>query len=149
CAVVRDWNGTMAWRARTRLALLTASFALATGEVESAAAQARAVAIEAAAADNPRHALRARLVEAQARALAGQPVDAGEVDAALTALDRCAGLESWRITAEAAAACGVERWAVDAERRAATLLAQAGPYTDRARRWVEQTLEGIRGSTRR
>ncbi|MGH9265399.1 MAG: BTAD domain-containing putative transcriptional regulator, partial [Acidimicrobiales bacterium] len=42
CAVVRDWNGTMAWRARTRLALLTASFALATGEVESAAAQARA-----------------------------------------------------------------------------------------------------------
>jgi DNA-binding SARP family transcriptional activator len=139
-AGIGEWNGTMAWRARHRLGLLTARRDLASGDADAAAARAAAVAEQAGSVGNARHAALARALVARAR----RDVPPADVEAALADLERCAGLEAWLVTAELAAAYGVERWWADAERRAATLIAGAGPYGDDARRYVERTLDALR-----
>src|SRR6185503_4722766 len=110
---------------RQRFAVLQARRALAAGEPDRAAVLAGPVVHDAAERGTRRYGTLAALTVARARATAGEPVDHAAVDAALAALDTCAGLEAWRVTAEVAAAAGVDRWWRDAERRAGALIAAA------------------------
>jgi hypothetical protein len=83
----------------------------------------------------------AAVVAALAAAGGGRPVDHQAVEAALVALEGCAALEAWRLTAEMAGACGVERWRADAERRAAVVARHAGDRAEVFQRWVTARLE--------
>jgi DNA-binding SARP family transcriptional activator len=135
-AWVDTWEGSMFWRQRHRRALLRARLDLAGGDPEAAAARASSVAADAAARGAPRYAALARLLAARAVASGGDPVDLAEVDGVLAGLDRLAGLEAWWVTAEVAADLGVERWWRVADRRAAALVARAGPDAEPLRREV-------------
>ncbi|HEX2064217.1 MAG TPA: BTAD domain-containing putative transcriptional regulator [Acidimicrobiales bacterium] len=142
--VLESWNGTMAWRAKQRLGLLAARLRLCAGDTSGAEEAALAVVEAAEAVGSSRHALLARCVAAQAADAAGRPVDVAAVDDVLGKLEGCAGLEAWHVTAQLAAACGVDRWWHDADRRAATLVAAAGPLAGDARRYVGGSLEQLR-----
>src|SRR5206468_831367 len=66
-----------------------------------------------------------------------------QLDGVLNLLDRCGGLEAWRVTAELAAASRVDRWWRDAERRAGVLIANAGDHGETLRRYVGATFTGL------
>ena len=133
---IAGWQGSMAWRHRLRLALLTARLALAGGAAAAAEEQAEAVLAEAEARGAPRYRALAAVVVARARAAQGQAVDRDALDAVLAGLPALAGLEAWWVTAEAASALDEDRWWALADRRAAALVAAAGPDAEPLRRAV-------------
>lgn len=133
---IAGWQGSMAWRHRLRLALLTARLALASGDAAVAEERAAEVLADAAARGAPRYQALASVVVARARAAQGSLVDRDALDAVLAGLDALAGLEAWWMTAEAAAALGEQRWWELADRRAAALVAAAGPDGEALRRAV-------------
>ena len=90
-----------------------------------------------------RYSLFARLTVARARLAAGCAIDRDELDGVLVELERCAGLEAWRQTAELAAAAGVDRWWRDAERRAGALVVHAGEHGEALRRYVATTFAAL------
>ncbi|MGE3285380.1 MAG: BTAD domain-containing putative transcriptional regulator [Pseudonocardia sp.] len=140
---IADWEGSMAWRQRHRLALLTARLALATGDPVAAEKAASGVLADATGRGAARYRALAALVVARARAAQGAPVDRDAVAAALAALDRVAGLEAWWVTAEVAAALDEPRWWALADRRATALVAAAGPYAEPLRRAVGARFAGL------
>ncbi|MGE0296116.1 ATP-binding protein [Pseudonocardia sp.] len=133
---IADWQGSMAWRQRHRFVLLTARLALAGGDAVAAEEAAAGVLTDATGRGAARYRALAAVVVARARAAQGAPVDRDAVAAALAALDRVAGLEAWWVTAEAAAALGEPRWWALADRRAAALVAVAGPDAESLQRAV-------------
>ncbi|MDN5860955.1 MAG: hypothetical protein L0H84_20310, partial [Pseudonocardia sp.] len=135
-AWVRDWHGSMSWRQRDRHALLTARLALATGDAAAAEAGARGVLTDADGRGVPRYRAFAEVVAARAAAAQGSAIDHDALDAVLAGLPALAGLEAWWVTAEAAAGLRQERWWALADRRAAVLVAAAGPQADTLRRAV-------------
>ncbi|MGI8663816.1 MAG: BTAD domain-containing putative transcriptional regulator [Acidimicrobiales bacterium] len=116
------FSGTMAWHHRQRFGLQQARFAQATSDPERATELASAVIDDAVARGTRRYELLARAV-------------VGDVDV-LIPLERVAGMEVWRITAELAARTGVDQLWRDAERRAGALVAAAGPHAESLRAWV-------------
>ncbi len=142
-AAMLEWNGTHGWHHHQRYRTLSARHLLAVGDAERALEVATAVVEDAAARRTSRYGCWARVVAAQAALSCGEPADLAEVDAALVALEGCAGLEAWRITAELAAAAGEDRWWRDAERRAATLVVRAGDMGETLRRHVAATFAGL------
>ncbi|MGQ0573966.1 MAG: ATP-binding protein, partial [Pseudonocardia sp.] len=133
---ITSWEGSMAWRHRQRHTLLAARLALATGEAPAAGEGACAVLAAAAARGDARYRVLASVVGARAAAAQGLPVDRAALHQVLVGLDDVAGLEAWWVTAEAAAALDVARWWSLADRRAAALVAAAGPDADSVRRVV-------------
>jgi hypothetical protein len=120
----------LAWRHRIRGDLYTAHVALATGRSEDALALGEAVATAGSKVGVERYDTMALLLVAHARQVLGLPVDLGRVEALLDALGRLAGLEAWRLTADAAATFGVDRWWQLAEQRVGALARAAGPYAE-------------------
>jgi DNA-binding SARP family transcriptional activator len=136
-------QGSMTWHHRQRYGVLCARLALITGDHDSARQLATDVVIDAEERGTARYGAFARIVCVEADAAAGEAVDHALADAALAQLDRCAGLEVWRVTASLAAATGVDRWWRDAERRAGTLVANAGEHGEGLRQWVAATFAGL------
>jgi len=136
----------MAWRHRLRADLYAAEIALSTGRAESALSLAEAVVASAAAMGVERHRALGSLVVVHARHALGMRVDFDRLDALLDIVGRVAGLEAWRLTANAAAAFGVHRWWVLAERRADALALSAGPYAEGIRRVATARLDRTRRS---
>jgi hypothetical protein len=96
------------WRHELRARLLDGRLALESGAPEAAEAAAAAVAEDAGRLGVGRYVAAARLLEARARAAAGEALDRAEVGKVIDALPRLAGLEAWWLTAELAAAAGVD-----------------------------------------
>jgi DNA-binding SARP family transcriptional activator len=136
-------QGSMTWHHRQRYGVLRARIALLTGDHDLARELAASVVADADARGTPRYGAFARLVCGEAAAAAGESVDHADIDAALLQLDRCAGLEAWRVTAELAARTGVERWWRDADRRAGALVANAGEHGEPLRRWIGTTFVAL------
>jgi hypothetical protein len=135
---------SLRWRHQLRSRLLEGRLALATGGPEAAEAAAVAVAEDAGRIGVARYVAAARLLEARARAAAGDALDLVAVGAVLEALPRLAGLEAWWLTAEMAAAAGVDAWWALAEERAADLAKEAGPHAEALRRYAAAKLERMR-----
>jgi hypothetical protein len=91
----------------------------------------------------------AHLLEARARAAAGEPLDPTALGAVVEALPRLAGLEAWWLTAELAAAAGVDAWWGLAEQRAGDLAKEAGPHAETLRGYAAARLERMRTGGRR
>jgi tetratricopeptide (TPR) repeat protein len=135
-APVETLHGTMAWHHRQRYWVQHARFALATGDLPTAAEKARQAIVDAEQRGSDRYGLFGRVVAARVAAASGETVDHDALDAALLALESCGGLEAWWMTAELAAATGVDRWWRDADRRAGALVSVSGDHAERLRRWI-------------
>lgn len=140
---VDTWEGTMAWHQRHRLGVLRAEVALAGGDPAGALAAAAAVEADAGARGEPRYRALAELVAARASAAMGRPYERDRVDAALEVLDRVAGLEAWRATADVAAGTGDDGWWRVARGRLDTLVATAGDQGPKLRDWAERYLSRL------
>jgi DNA-binding SARP family transcriptional activator len=137
------------WRHELRARLLGGRLALGSGLPEAAEATAAAVADDAGHLGAERYVALARLLEARARAAAGEPLDLTVLGALIEALPRLAGLEAWWLTAEMAAAAGVDAWWSLAEQRASDLAKEAGPHAETLRRYATARLERMRTGGRR
>ena len=135
-APVETLHGTMAWHHRQRYWVQCARFALATDDPVTARERAQRAIVDADQRGADRYGLFGRVVAARVAVRVGEPLDHDAVDAVLTGLDRCGGLEAWLVTAELAAATGVDRWWRDAERRAGALVAEAGEHAEPLRQWI-------------
>lgn len=120
-----DQLGTMLWARGERTGLLRARLAFLEGDVDAAEHVAGIVARTANERGSRRHAVTAELLREIARSRSSR-ADPARIGALLGELDRCAAMESWRWTAEAAAAFDVDRWWGEAEAKAAHLAAAAG-----------------------
>jgi hypothetical protein len=137
----------LAWRHGLRADLYVAQIALATGRAEDALSLAEDVVRAAGAMGVERHRALGGLVVAHASHALGEPVELDGVAALLDIVGRVAGLEAWRLTAEAASTFGQNRWWELAERRADALVRAAGPYADELRRFAAARLDRTRKST--
>jgi DNA-binding SARP family transcriptional activator len=137
------------WRHQLRARLLDGRLALEGGAFEAAEAAAAAVAEDAGRLGVDRYVAAAHLLEARARAAAGETLDLTALGAVLEALPRLAGLEAWWLTAELGAAAGVDAWWALAEQRAADLAKEAGPHAETLRRYAAARLERMRTGGRR
>lgn len=117
--IVDGFNGTMAWHHRQRFGVQQARFAQATGDPERAVELASAVVDDAVTRGTRRYELLARAV-------------LGDADV-LSPLERVAGMEVWRVTAETASRTGDDQLWRDADRRAGALVAAAGPDAESLR----------------
>jgi DNA-binding SARP family transcriptional activator/tetratricopeptide (TPR) repeat protein len=140
---ITGWNGGHAWHHHQRFLSLGAQHALATQDPERAAALASDVLADSGDRRTLRYALFARVSAARARLAAGEPIDHDELDRVLVELERCAGMEVWRVTAELASAARVDRWWRDADRRAGGLVVRAGEHGETLRRYVATTFEAM------
>jgi len=136
------------WRHRLRSQWLQARLRLQSGEAPAALELSAALQTDARRLSSPRYEVLGRLLEARARAAAGEPVtrDAGAAD--LLRLGDLAGLEAWWLTAEHAHELGVEAWWQLAEGRVNQLAARAGVRADAFRTYAAARLEEIRTSSR-
>jgi len=139
----------LAWRHSMRADLYAAEIARATGRAEEALALAEALVDRAAGMGVERHRALGSLVVARARHDLDMAVDLGRLEALLETLARVAGLEVWRLTADAASTFGVDRWWDLAERRADTLTRAAGPYAGTLRRVASARLDRTRSANTR
>jgi tetratricopeptide (TPR) repeat protein len=142
-APVASFHGTMAWHHRQRYGLQQARLVLLGGDLEQAREGAATVVADAEARGSRRYLVLANAYIALASAGLGEKPDYEEVDARLAALDSCAGLEAWYLTAELAAATRQDRWWRDAERRAGALIGSAGPDGESLRRWVAKRFSAL------
>jgi DNA-binding SARP family transcriptional activator/tetratricopeptide (TPR) repeat protein len=131
------------WRHQLRSRLLRARLDLAAGDPSAALSRAEALIVDTVAIGAARCEVQARLVAAMATATAaagGPPADRAEVQGLLDRLALVAGIESWWLTADVAAAFGVDAWADLARRRVATLLPRADRYRDALARAADRRL---------
>jgi len=127
--IVDGFNGSMGWHHRQRFGVQQARFAQATGDPVRAAELAMAVIEDASARGAIRYELLARAV-------------LGDVDA-LMPLERVAGMEVWRVTAEIAARTGVDQLWRDSDRRADALVAGAGAHAESLRKWIAKRFNSL------
>jgi hypothetical protein len=118
-------SSTMVWHQRQRVMLLSGRLALLIGDADRAVEQGDALLADARARSSERYAVLARHVRLVAAAAIGMPVDIAEVDDVVSAIDRVAALDSWRLIAELAGASGVASLWPQAEARAGALCTQA------------------------
>jgi hypothetical protein len=136
----------LAWRHTMRADLYTAEVLLVTGRTEDALTIAEALADAAGKMGVERHWALGSLLAGRARHQLGLPVDLDRFDDLLETLGRVAGIEAWRLTADAAATFDVDRWWRLAERRAGALASAAGPYAGTLRRVASARLDRTRRS---
>ncbi|MBF6557570.1 MAG: AAA family ATPase [Acidimicrobiales bacterium] len=142
-ADLMQWDGGMAWHHHQRFLTLSARHALAAEDPDRAISLASRVVADCGERRTSRYSLLARTTMARARLAAGRPIDHDELDGVLDELERSAGLEAWRVTAELAAVTGVDRWWRDAERRAGALVARAGQHHEALRRYMAETFASL------
>jgi hypothetical protein len=135
-APVETLHGTMAWHHRQRYWVQCARFALATGDLETARTRAQQAIVDADQRGSARYGSFARVIAARVAVKAGEPLDHDAIDAVLSTLERCGGLEAWWVTAELADATGVDLWWRDADRRAGALVAGSGEHAEPLRQWI-------------
>jgi len=125
-------NHTMAWHQRHRVLLLRSRSASAAGDLDTAAACAERLELDAERRGAGRYLVLARLQGATVAATVGQRLDHEAVDAAVTELAHVAGIDAWLIAADLASRSGVERWWASAEAFAAAFerAAARDPRTD-------------------
>jgi hypothetical protein len=133
---VETLHGTMAWHHRHRYWVQQARFALATNDAAVALDKAQRAIVDAEARGAARYVRFGKIVAARAAIELAEPLDYDDLDATLTALDTCASMEGWLVTAELAAAAGLDRWWRDAERRAGALVSVSGEFAEPLRRWI-------------
>ena len=142
-AAVDQFRGSMDWHHREHYGVARARHELRTGDAAAAREHARQASDDAAARGARRYAALGRTVAAIADASLGEALDHDAVDATLRALDECAALEAWLLTAELAAVARQDRWWRDAERRAGELIAASGPYAESLRRLVSEQFSAL------
>ena len=142
-ADIVGWFGSHSWHLLQRFGVLSARFALDSGDHDRAAGSAAAVISDSDGRGTARYRALAMVTAARARLAAGDAVNHEVLHEVLGSLDRLAGLEAWRATAELAAAAGVDRWWRDAERRAGALIAHADEYGEALRRTVAATFAAL------
>jgi tetratricopeptide (TPR) repeat protein len=135
-APVETLHGTMAWHHRQRYWVQCARLALVTGDLDAARERAQQAIADAEQRGSDRYGFFARVIAARVAVSLGEPLDHDAIDAVLSGLDRCGGLEAWLVTAELAAATDVDRWWRDAERRAGALVAVSGEHAEPLRQWI-------------
>ncbi|TML15462.1 MAG: hypothetical protein E6G39_06970 [Actinobacteria bacterium] len=125
-------NHTMAWHQRHRVLLLRSRSASAAGDLDTAAACAERLELDAERRGAGRYLVLARLQGATVAATVGQRLDHEVVDAAVQDLARVAGIDAWLIAADLASQSGVERWWASAEASAVAFerAAARDPRTD-------------------
>jgi hypothetical protein len=133
---VETLHGTMAWHHRHRYWVQQARFALATDDPAFALDMAQRAVADAEARGAARYVHFGTIVAARAAIRVGESIDHDDLDETLNALDTCASMEAWLVTAELAAATGVDRWWRDAERRAGALVSVSGEHAEPLRRWI-------------
>ena len=136
------------WRHELRARLLSGRLALAEGDLEAARTLAALLADEARGLHAARYSAMAGILESQAQAAAGEPIEMEEAARLVESLPRLAGLEAWWLTAEMASATGNPEWWALAERRAAALARSAGPHAETLRRYADARLESMRTAAR-
>jgi DNA-binding SARP family transcriptional activator len=135
-----DDAGTMVWAQRHRAGLLAARLCWRTGDAGGTEAAARGVLDDARRRGGARHAAQAELLVLLARVRQGEAVSHERIERTLGALDRMAGLEGWRATAEVAAATRASALRQAAQRRATFLVDRAGDHATVLGRWIDQEL---------
>jgi hypothetical protein len=143
-APLQEVEHGLRWRHELRGRLLTGRLAVAEEAWEDAQAAAADLADEAGRLGIARYLAAARILEAQARAGAGEPVDVDALASVLEDLPGLAGLEAWWLTAEAAAATGIAAWWDLAELRAAQLAESSGARSEGLRHFAGRRLERMR-----
>ena len=136
------------WRYALRHRLLRARAALAGGRPDAALPLVAEVRATAAALETQRYVDLAFLLEAQARAVLGEPIDPAAAGRVLEALPRHSALDAWWLAAEAAAATGIDAFWALAEAHVARLAAQAGEYAGAFRRYAGARLETMKTAGR-
>lgn len=148
-AALTDSEGFLQrYRCEQRAVQLRARLALAAGEPGEALDHATASATHASEYGDARYEALAAILLARARHRFRQPVDREEVAAYLRALPEVAGLESWWMTAEAAADLDVDEWWSLAERRVAELAAAAGENGQAFQARARRRLDELRATSR-
>jgi DNA-binding SARP family transcriptional activator len=135
-APIDSWQGTMAWHQRHRLGLVRARLALLDGDRDGAAHLAGAVVDDAVA----RGAARYEVLGRAWLALAGGDGDVERLADVVDRLAVVASLEGWRLVAALGRALGADPLVDEAARRAAALVAAAGPQAERLRAAVAAEL---------
>ena len=118
------------WRHQLRGRLIRARLDMETRDFGAALAGAESLATDAALLGTPRYEVQARLVAAMSAHHVGAAPDLELVGRLLTRLGEVAGLEGWRITAEAARVFEVHEWEELAGRRVRSLRRRAGDYAE-------------------
>jgi hypothetical protein len=136
------------WRHQLRGRLLEARIRLVIEQPGEAADQASSVARDATALGAHRYAVLGRLIAALAQVHAGASPNLAELENDINALDRVAGLEAWRLTADLAAALRVDAWRALADRRAARLASCAGDYAEALTRVARTRLDSTNNANR-
>ncbi len=136
------------WRLMFKLQLLSTRLALLAGHPDTALATATALDTGATALGIPRYSVPARLLACRARLAMRQPVDLGEVVAALDAVEKTAAIEAWWWTGETAAEFGVRDWLDRAARQAEDLASQADDRSGTLKQAAASRLDGWHSSLR-
>ncbi|MFN2569265.1 MAG: AAA family ATPase, partial [Candidatus Dormibacteria bacterium] len=143
---LEDLEHAYSWRHQLRARWLRGRLCLDIGEVDEALNLATTVRRDAARLSSARYAVLGCLLEARARAAAGEPVDAADSAADLARLGDLAGLEAWWLIGEHARSLGVDAWWGLAETHAARLATATDERADAFRRYAATRLERMRTS---
>lgn len=135
-----DDAGTMVWAQRQRAGLLSARLCWRGGDVPGTEAAAQHVLDDSRRRGSVRHAAQAGLLVLLARLRQGEDVPDDRIERTLAALDRVAGHEAWRATAEVAAVTGSAALREAARRRAGLLVDRAGDHATSLGRWIDEEL---------
>ncbi|MDQ6721050.1 MAG: hypothetical protein M3003_09695, partial [Candidatus Dormibacteraeota bacterium] len=131
------------WQQRGRTRLLQAQLELAAGKIERALAAGRDLVAESTRSGDAVRALAARLLQAEALATSGEPVDSKAVGDMLKRSPDVLGAESWRVTARLARLTRNAGWAVLAERQLEQLIQASGSHAEKVRRFADAYRERI------
>ena len=136
------------WRLAMKHASLRTRVALLRGDPAAALAAAGRLASEAGAVGVPRYAATARLLEHQARAALGEPVDHDAARRDLGIVEEAVALEAWWWAGETGVALGEPRWLDRAETLAGRLAGESGSHRETLQAEATRRLEAWRLRTR-
>jgi tetratricopeptide (TPR) repeat protein len=134
------------WQQRGRTRLLQARLELAGGKVERALAAARELVAESTRSGDAVRVIAARLLEAEALAVSGAPIDAKAVGDTLKRAADVLGGDSWRLTARLARLTRNAGWAVLAERQLEHVIQASGSHAEKVREFADAYRERISSS---
>ncbi len=141
-------TSTMAWHQQQRVMLLSGRLAMLTGHPTQAVEYAKRLGDDARDRSSERYGVLAWQMRLVAAGTVGRPADAGELGELLSAIDRLAALDSWRLIAELAAVTGVASLWPEAESRARRLVERTRdvPHIEQTvvRAWQDSTIDELR-----
>ncbi len=139
---------TMAWHQQQRVMLLSGRLALLMGHPDRAAEFATRLGDDARERTSERYGVLAWQLRLVAAGAVGRPVDVSELGELLSAIDRVAALDGWRLIAELAAATGLASLWSEAESRARALSERTRDVPHLEQRvvdaWLSSTMDEFR-----